>query len=131
MKTPLIFLTLVCMLASCAPTPNEPDRPENKLIHSPASQVLTPAAPTRTVKSTLVCGCGFVLQVEGAGDTNIIKYNTPTVKTGASLQSHDIGVSADPAGLAAGTYTSWLALKMDDVLKGALRDTIYDTLIVP
>jgi len=133
MKTPLTFLTLLlCLAVSCAPTPDEPDRAENKLQHAPQSQLLTPAQPTRLVKSTLVCGCGFVLFVDGmGGDTNVITYSIPSVATGATQQSHDVTVSANTTGLAAGSYTSWVALHMDDVLKGPLRDTIYDTLSVP
>jgi hypothetical protein len=131
MKTPCIVLLFVSALVSCAPTPNEPDRPENKLIHDPQSQQLTLAAPNRTVKSTLVCGCGFVLKAEGAGDTSIIKYSVPSVAIGDTLVSHNITVTANTTGLASGTYTSWLALRMDDVLKGPLRDTIFDTLVVP
>jgi hypothetical protein len=117
---------------SCAPTPNEPDRPENKLQHSPQSQTLTVASPTRSVESSLVCGCGFVLKLDGfGGDTNIIAYSMPSVDAQTQQLKHTITVSANTTGLASGTYTSWVALHMDDVLKGALRDTIYDTLIVP
>jgi hypothetical protein len=133
MKTPLTFLTLLlCLLASCAPTPNEPDRPENKLQHAPQSQILTPAQPSRVVKSTLVCGCGFILMLDSmGGDTNVITYSIPSVATGATQQSHDVTVTANTTGLASGMYTSWVALHMDDQLKGPLRDTIYDTLNVP
>lgn len=130
MKTLLTLLFSLSVLASCTPTPNEPDRPENKMIHDPQSQVLTAATPNRTVKSTLVCGCGFILRIDGqGGDTAIIQYRIPTA--GDTLTAHDIAVTANTAGLTSGTYTSWIALSTPDVFKGALRDTIYDTLIVP
>lgn len=132
MKILSVSLLLSSVLLSCAPTPNEPDRPENKLLHNPQNQTLTPATPNRSLKSTLVCGCGFVLRIDGkGGDTATMKYSVPTAITGDTLDSHDITVTADVAGLAGGTYTSWLALSTPDIFKGALRDTIYDTLIVP
>jgi len=131
MKTPLVLSLLCLVMASCAPTPNEPDRPENKLIHDPQSETLTPAAPSRFVKSSLVCGCSFILRIDGTGGNPAITYSAPSVTAGDTLEIHTIKVTANTTGLTAGTYTSWLALSMEDLFKGALRDTIYDTLIVP
>lgn len=131
MKTPFVLSVLCLALVSCAPTPNEPDRPENDLLHSPESETLSVSKPTRTVQSTLVCGCGFVLRVEATGGDPAITYSVPTAAAGDTLTSHNITVSANTTGLASGTYTSWLALYTPYTFERVYRDTIYDTLIVP
>lgn len=128
MKSPFIFLLLLGFAASCAPEPDPSSRPENALTHDPVTQQLTAASPSYTLKAQLTCGCRFMLHVEGAGDTSVIKYTIPPLD---SIAAHDITVSASTTGLAKGTYSSWLALWSYDWEKGMLRDTIFDTLVIP
>ena len=121
-------LLLLAILSSCAPSPTNTEPPA-KLLHDPISGQLTVATPSRTVTSKLNCGCPFALTISGAGDTSIIKYSIPTKDT--AISSHTITISAKTAGLAKGTYTSWLALQTPDPNVKFLRDTLRDTLIVP
>ncbi len=126
MKTSVLLILSVLAIVSCTPTPSEPD--ENQLVHSPTSGILTKTDSTRTVNSTVTCGCTFPLYVAGAGDTSIIKYDLSTA--GDTVYTHKILVRAYPTGLAMGTYTSWLALEKPDFYKGFLRDTVRDTLVI-
>lgn len=116
------------ILSACAPSAPDNTEPPAKLEHTPTGGQLTGTPPSLTVTSSLNCGCAFALTISGAGDTSIIKYSISNAAT--QLTSHAVTVSA-PAGLAKGTYTSWLALQTPDPNVKFLRDTLRDTLIVP
>ena len=126
MKISVLLFLSVLAFASCTPTPTESD--ENLLVHSPTSGILTKTDSTRTVNSTVTCGCSFPVYIAGAGDTSIIKYDLTTA--GDTVVTHKIAVTAHPTGVAVGTYTSWLALEKPDFYKGFLRDTVRDTLVI-
>ncbi len=131
MKRILLIGSLFALgiISACAPTPpNEVEVPVT-LDHNPATKQLTVAAPSKTLTATLSCGCPFAITIVNAGDTSIIKYSIPTKND--ELSAHSITVSANPTGLASGTYTSFLALQTPDPRVTFLRDTLRDTLIVP
>jgi hypothetical protein len=102
--------------------------PENDLVSTPQRHILTPTNTSETSQVRLVCGCRFPLTWVGNGDTSVIRYSGITTD---SLNSHTVNVNAVTAGLASGTYTSYLALSAPDFFKVIFRDTIYDTLVVP
>jgi hypothetical protein len=114
-------------LVDCGPSPVD-RTPENDLTSTPQSHRLTATNLNETSEVRLVCGCQFPLTVTGYGDTSVIRYRVDTKDT---LKNYVVTVSANSAGLASGTYTSYISLSAPDFFKGVFHDTIYDTLVVP
>jgi len=112
-------------IGGCTPSP-APEEDTNRLIVD-NKQVTLSAGDVKITNARLDCGCPFALNVDGVGDTTLIRYTFE----GGVISTHRVTITS-AAQVPSGTHTSYIAFSTPDALKDRVfRDTLFATLVVP